>query len=222
MCTWNRIIKNEFTISKNLIERLKTRITNAEEDFERGQIILAIFEYMNDNNDNNSNMNDINIFITYVYEIYNKLLSSRKNIVELKIDNVFKMNWDSQVLSRLFLFLYYNSIVVNKMNVVKMGIYELLNKIALKYIKLFENINDKKIYTLESNYLVVIFEGIANIIKVLELIQFENNLETLKVIKEIKSKILKILMKNRWYNGFIYFTDKTARLDITGHLLNAF
>jgi hypothetical protein len=88
--------------------------------------------------------------------------------------------------------------------------------------KIFENINDKKIYTLESNYLVVIFEGIANIIKVLELIQFENNLETLKVIKEIKSKILKILMKNRWSNGFIYFTDKTARLDITGHLLNAF
>jgi hypothetical protein len=111
------------------------------------------------------------------------------------------------------------------MNDIKMGIYELLNKIALNYIKLFEIISDEKISTLESNYLVVIFEGIANIIKVLELTQSENNLETLKVIKvinEIKSKILKILMKNRWSNGFIYFTDKTARLDITGHLLNAF
>ena len=46
MCTWNRIIKNEFTISNKIIESLKTRISDAEEDFERGQIILAIFEYM--------------------------------------------------------------------------------------------------------------------------------------------------------------------------------
>ena len=223
MCTWNRIIKNDFTISNKIIELLKTRIPNAEEDFERGQIILAIFEYMIEYMNNNS---DINIFITYVYEIYYenyiKSLSSRKNFVDLKIDNVFKMNWDSQVLSKLFLFLYHNSINDKKMNVVKMGFFDLLNKIALKYIKLFENFSDKKISSLESNYLVVIFEGITNIIKVLKLIQSENNIETLKVIKEINSKIFKILIQNRWSEGFIYFKDETARLDITGHLLNAF
>lgn len=215
ICTWNRIIENEFTISNQIIYSLKQRIPNAEEDFERGQIILAILEYMINNNFNN---NEINIFIIYVYEIYNKSLSSKLKSLKVTLDNVFKMNWDSQVLYKLSL--YHNSVGNNKIN-----IFALLNKIALEYIKLFDTFNEKTISNLESNYLVVMVEGISNILNVFELRKSENkyvnknNLETLKIIK---SKLLKILMKNRWSNGFINFKDGTARLDITGHLLNAF
>ena len=141
---------------------------------------------------------------------------------DMNIYRVFKMNWDSQVLTKLFIHIY-NSKNQNKndntINNLKKNILNLIKKLILDYIIIFNEI-ENKLDSLETNYLVVIFEGINNIIKMCGLL--DKNKKNIVKLKSITLKLFFLLMKNRWSNGFLYFTDGSARLDITGHLLNAF
>jgi hypothetical protein len=220
MSAWNKLINNEFKISKKIIAKLKLRIPNAEIDFERGQIILAILEYMHNNN---NKYIELYLFIKYVSEIY--INDSNKNKYTLDLNNVFKMNWDSQVLSKLCILyekLDNTSEISNASNFT--NIKKIIKKIVLEYIKLYKILEDEnKIDTLESNYLVVIFEGCNTIINMNK--QITNPIISqiyIKKLNYILNHIFNILMKTRYSNGIVYFKDKSARLDITGHLLNSF
>lgn len=232
MSVWNKLINNEFKISKKIIAKLKLRISNAEIDFERGQIILAILEYMHNNNNKSI---ELYLFVKYVSEIY--INDANKNKYTLELNNVFKMNWDSQVLSKLCILyekLDNTSEVGNKPDVGNSyeisnasnftNIKKIIKKIVLEYIKLYKILEDEnKIDTLESNYLVVIFEGCNTIINMNK--QITNPIISqiyIKKLNYILNHIFNILMKTRYSNGIVYFKDKSARLDITGHLLNSF
>ena len=194
----------------------------------------------------------INLFIKRcikLYKINYKNLSQTHISLEPKINNVFKLNWDSQALCKLLSLLSFSLLNTTKYkktklnktykvktsnkyinkhinnsnksfayfnNIYKLIIIRILQKICLEYIKIFKLI-ENNLEKLETNYLVVLFEGINTIIKIMS--NKKNNMNIIQ-LKSIVLKIFSFIMKNRWNNGLVFFIDGSYRLDITGHMLN--
>ena len=117
-----------------------------------------------------------------------------KNIKNINADHIFELNW----YSKYFYFLYINKII--SLN----NTHKLIHDIIINIHKYFEKINIDK---LETNYLAVIFEALS----------------TLYIFTEdLNDYIFYIfyLLNKTYVNGLYYFKNNSARLDITGHILN--
>lgn len=218
---WNKSVHKTYQVPiiAKTIAKLITRIPNAEPAFERGQIVLAILEYYNYTNMNSSGRYKFIESIIKLYENENyPPLGNNKN--NNNIDNVFKMNWDSQALCSML----NNYNVSGNANNTKAKIIKQIKKIMISYIKSFPEIFNN-ISAYETNYRAVIFEGANTIYKtIMKYNEVENNVLpiTENEIFGLKEVIFTSYLKTMFMmeDGFLNFKDATARLDITCHLLN--
>ncbi len=113
--------------------------------------------------------------------------------------NVFRCNWQSNFLFSLWK---------------KIGINESIKGHAIVLAKRFEKvIGQFKVEETETNYLAVCFEGCTALYRILGKEEnLEKNIELL--FKELEERMYK--------NGLYLFLNKTARIDITCHVLNGY
>lgn len=218
ICVWNKYLPNKyaFKIQIKHINILINRIPNAEETFERGQIVLAIIEYFNSILDtkNNKIINKKQDFVNNIVTIYETINYNISKTNKSNVEKVFKMNWDSQVLCAL--------LKNNNDKNIELSIIKQIIKIIKAYEILFKTIRPI-ITELETNYQAVIFEGSNTLLQTIKSIKNnkqditfdidESNLQSIVFISFLE--IIK-----RWENGLLYFKNNTARIDITGHMMN--
>jgi hypothetical protein len=100
--------------------------------------------------------------------------------------------------------------------VIKFNIINLLKNKLEMFSKLFKNVTLEELNQLESDFLVVSFEGLMSIFKSLDPRKYPNE-------AAIAFKLFLIIMTRfKKENGLIYFKTDEARLDITCHFLNGF
>lgn len=218
ICVWNKYLPNKYSFKIQIkhINILINRIPNAEETFERGQIVLAIIEYFNSILDtkNNKIINKKQDFINNIVTIYETINYNITKSNKSNVEKVFKMNWDSQVLCAL--------LKNNNDKNIEPSIIKQIIKIVKAYKILFKTIRPI-ITELETNYQAVIFEGSNTLLQTIKSIKNnkqditfdidESNLQSIVFISFLE--IIK-----RWENGLLYFKNNTARIDITGHMMN--
>ena len=218
ICVWNKYLPNKYSFKIQIkhINILINRIPNAEETFERGQIVLAIIEYFNSILDtkNNKIINKKQGFVNNIVTIYETINYNITKSNKSNLEKVFKMNWDSQVLCAL--------LKNNNDKNIEPSIIKQIIKIVKAYKILFKTIRPI-ITELETNYQAVIFEGSNTLLQTIKSIKNnkqditfdidESNLQSIVFISFLE--IIK-----RWENGLLYFTNNTARIDITGHMMN--
>jgi hypothetical protein len=203
--TWNKLIKkDEWDINYNIILKLISNISNTERDFERGQTILTIIKYF-DTLRNNIYDN----FISNVIDLY-ELDYKNIKLSSITINEVFKLNWDSNVLAAI-----YKSSAKTFDTLQKRRLNTMIKQVITLYLKLFEKYN-QSFETLETNYIVVIFQGIMSIMN--SKIKMTNTI--INQLKVIIFTCFLVLMK-RWNKGYLYFIEGNARIDITGHFIDA-
>tara|TARA_B100000214_G_scaffold260814_1_gene192570 strand:+ start:1081 stop:2505 length:1425 start_codon:yes stop_codon:yes gene_type:complete len=123
---------------------------------------------------------------------------------EYTINDIFEYNWQAKYLHSL----YKNKLTKNTKNTVfNHHVEELANRIII----ILNNYNEGDI---ETNYLAVTFEALSG-------------LRRLILTKELKIKVednilsIFILLNKRYKNGLFYWNSmKSARIDITGHVMN--
>ena len=203
--TWNKLIKqDEWNINYNIILKLISNISNTERDFERGQTILTILKYF----DTLQN----NIFDNFISNVINLYELDYKNIKvsSITINKVFKLNWDSNVLTEI-----YKSLSKSSATLQKRSLNTMIKQVITLYLELFEKYN-QSFETLETNYIVVFFQGIMSIMNS----KIKITTTIINKLKIIIFKCFLVLMK-RWHKGYLYFIEGTARIDITGHFIDA-
>lgn len=137
-------------------------------------------------------LNDKSILYKKQLEMYNKLNTQKENN-----EDIFKYNWQSQFLLEL----YINNKNKNN-NIIKHA--KLLSSKLCKFIKI------NQIDDMETNYLAVLFEMSCSLFYILN-------------DKSIKDYIFMLLIKlcsRQNNNGLFMFSDKTMRIDITGHIIH--
>ena len=140
------------------------------------------------------------------------------------IDNVFELNWQSQSVHQM---LKLESSRKSRTSVLKSYVEH-----ALLLFRVFVKTAQRNILglqTLETNYLAVIYECLSNIDEVMVLFESKNPSEYYKqeivmAHNEIRNQRLHhFAALRRGEYGLYYFKDdKTARLDITGHVIGMF
>lgn len=136
-------------------------------------------------------------------EEMNKQLESMNNTIKeklkLEIDDIFELNWHSK-----FAFACFKTKFKNKKELAKYSnlLYNKINNIFS-----YDNLDN-----LQTNYLAVFFEALSSLYHLLE-----SNANIKHMITILFCKLMK-----RFENGLFKFTDGSARLDITGHVLNGF
>jgi AMMECR1 domain-containing protein len=225
-----------FPINEKYIKKLVKRVKVAEKQFERGQIILALLKFLDyETKDIEVDQKTID-FIIEIIEIYKSELEvelKSDKSTKLNIDSVFKINWDSQTLHSIYKFINKHSNIIESNNifnkiensysfkdeprkVIKYNINNLLKNNLEKFKRLFSEVTLEELRNLESNFLVVSFEGLMSIFKSLDPRKYH-------VQASIAFKLFLVIMSRfKPENGLIYFKTNEARLDITGHFLNAF
>ena len=220
--TWNKMVHKTYhiPISPKTIASLINRIPKAEPAFERGQIVLAIMECYNYSNIDVSGKDKFIESIIKLYENENyPVISVNGNGNNNSIDNLFKMNWDAQVLCSLLNNYEISGNTNTNNNTTQTKIIKQIRKLMTSYIKsipeIFENI-----YEYETNYRAVLFEGSNTIYKTImkynEFPVSESEIFALKEVIFISYFKTMFMMED----GFLNFKDATARLDITCHFLN--
>ena len=218
---WNKSVHKTYQVPiiAKTVANLITRIPKAEPAFERGQIVLAIMEYYNYTNMNSSGKAKFIDTIIKLYENENYPVIG----VNGSIDNLFKMNWDSQALCSLL-----NNYDVSG-NATQNKIIKQIRKLMTSYIKSLPEIYNN-ISGYETNYKAVLFEGSNTIYKtIMKYNELQNNesqqnkitfpeIEIFALKEVIFTSYLKTMFMME--DGFLNFNDATARLDITCHLLN--
>lgn len=115
------------------------------------------------------------------------------------LDNCFEFNWHSK-----FLLSLYNANKRNPPKLVKEHAKNLFSKMKQIIIKLNETTN--------TNYVAVCLEGLASLIKVL-------NVTLTAPLKAKLLKLIYLLETKRDKDGLIKFLDNSKRIDITGHVI---
>lgn len=124
------------------------------------------------------------------------------------------MNWDSQVLVHLYKIINKTKGVKNNKNNNK-KIKDAILAMVARYnviLNTFDNIDkNDELEKLETNQLAVLFEGLFNLVNVIDSLNSDRWC----------FKLFLILMK-RWNinSELLLFLDKTARIDITVHFLD--
>ena len=202
-----------FPINDKLIEKLYKKIPKSDKVFERPQIILSIFDVLQYNiKENEKQMVD---FIIYILELYDLDTTSSNT----RIDDVFRLNWDSQVFSKIYEIIT-NSNLKSINDVSRIGIKDnILAKFKTQfesYKNIYQNMSLDEMLHLETNYLAVSFEGLMSLLKCIDPEQFP-------IQSSITFRLFQILISRiNLENGLIYFKSGDARLDITCHFLNGF
>lgn len=129
---------------------------------------------------------------------FNSMIRTIELKETLKMDDIFELNWHSK-----FAFVCFKKKFKNK---TELSLYSTLLFKKIKYLFSYDLNN------LETNYLAVFFEALSSLY---------NLLESKEDIKDMITKLFCKLME-RFENGLFKFTDNSARLDITGHVLNGF
>lgn len=128
-------------------------------------------------------------------KMYKNLINKKNN----SIDNIFEYNWQSKFLY----YLYKNNINKNSRNSSSYNHAIELNNRIITITSKFDESN-------ETNYIAVGFEALCSLYHLIS-----KKDETLNQIVK-----LFYLLQKRFSNGLYYFNNKTARLDITGHIIN--
>jgi len=141
-------------------------------------------------------------------EILEEKIDDIKNMIQQNVNNdddIFQYNWISKFI------LAYNDVYV-----ITSGLFNLLfEKIKTLLNKNFENFENY-----ETNYIAVSFECLSSLMlfSLNKLIEIDYKF----LINKIEDLILVIVnRKNNIYHLF-EFTDKSMRIDITGHIINGF
>tara|TARA_B110000208_G_C11674164_1_gene396314 strand:+ start:626 stop:1063 length:438 start_codon:yes stop_codon:yes gene_type:complete len=120
-----------------------------------------------------------------------------------KLDDIFEYNWQSKFLYSL----YINQCSKNSCNSI---FNRHVHKLAAMVIKLYLKIGDDT----ETNYLAVLFEALTVITQLIT---------DQLLLTEVQNHIVDVFGKlvKRYKNGLFYWRDgRSARIDITGHVLN--
>uniref|UniRef100_A0A6C0I6R1 AMMECR1 domain-containing protein n=1 Tax=viral metagenome TaxID=1070528 RepID=A0A6C0I6R1_9ZZZZ len=139
------------------------------------------------------------------------------------LDNVFELNWQSQSVHQLFKLEPSESRASNASNASKIYVDH-----ALLLFSVFVKTAQRTIVrldSLETNYLAVIYECLSNLDAVMVLSERKQPAkhdQTAMVHDEIRNQRLRYFAAlRRGEYGLYYFKDgKTARLDITGHIIS--
>jgi hypothetical protein len=168
-----------------------------ERQFSFSEIVLCFIKYYN--NDSNKIKQLIKNIKKYYYNSF--------NINKLELNNIFQLNWDSKVIKKLYIYNDWNNII------------EQYTKYWLKYEMIFpyDNINN-----IETNYLVVLLEGLTNIKYILK-----NNEKLDKLLLFCFNECVKNRIKhgkNDKIEGCLYFNSDNKlykhRIDISCHFYN--
>lgn len=130
---------------------------------------------------------------------FNSMIRTIELKETLKMDDIFELNWHSK-----FAFACFKTKFKNK---TELSLYSTMLFKKIKYLFSYDVLNN-----LETNYLAVFFEALSSLYNLLE---FKDD------IKDMITKLFCKLME-RFESGLFKFTDNSARLDITGHVLNGF
>jgi AMMECR1 domain-containing protein len=128
-----------------------------------------------------------------------KMYASLINKKNSSTDNIFEYNWQSKFLY----YLYKNNINKNSRN---SSSYNHAIELSNRIITITSSFDESN----ETNYIAVGFEALCSLYHLIP-----KKDETL-------NQIIKLfyLLQKRFSNGLYYFNNKTARLDITGHVIN--
>ena len=126
---------------------------------------------------------------------YKKIIKRLSINSPLSLDDIFELNWQSKFLYSLYTHKTFSHIELNDyISVLMARVKDYLEKFSLE--------------DLETNYLAVTIELLSC------LMGFNTQFHDTIVY-------LYYLLNKRYKDGLFYFKNKTARLDITGHILNA-
>lgn len=131
--------------------------------------------------------------------ILNELKKMMKYNKVINKNDIFRLNWEAKFLHSLW-----------KNSITNKNIVTHANQLAKNILSLDMNQNN------ETNYLAVTFEALSSL-----LLLIQNN----KLKVEMKDRIFKMfyLLQQRLNKFGLYeFTNRSSRLDITGHVFNAF
>ena len=131
-------------------------------------------------------------------EMYYALVDKKRS----KLGDIFQYNWQAKFLYSL----YIQGLTKNSKN---SHIRQHANELIDKIFNILPQIDEHS----ETNYLAVTFEALHSL---LPLIPNKKD----RVL--IKDNLLNLfyMLQNRYKNGLFYFNNNTARLDITGHVIN--
>lgn len=142
---------------------------------------------------------DKKILLQKQKEMYNLLFTTNHNS-----NSIFQYNWESKFLYSLYISNIHknsnNSIFHNHVD----ELYSRIKKICLNYNQ-----------TTETNYIAVSFEALCSLYTMLQKL---HHIECIDII----FSLFYFLQLRKEENGLYYFLNKTARLDISGHVWNGF
>ena len=197
------------------IRKLFNDIKKAERKFERGQIILALIDYYLFIGKSKKKELLSLIDLTFKLYLYKPLQEQDE---EIKIDDVFRLNWDSQVFTKIFHTL--NMIKINQntlnntlTNFKKDILGYVLSNLGI-YLKLFEKMGNEEMEQLETNYLAVSFEGLMNLLSCLKI---KEHPQILSICFKL---FLEIMKRYDTKTGLIKFISQDSRIDIMCHFIN--
>ncbi len=193
---------NEFEISKSLITNLCNllyeRLNELDDDFSLCEALMVLTQICPREN----------ILIKLQEDIYMKEL---KELSEL--NDIFRLNWQSQFLLALFLRNYKSKYLIQHCNLIR-------DKVVILFTRYFENTKEfmeiQNIFAkkavlisteIETNYWAVLFECLTPI----------NHMVSNKLLKYI---FMVFMVLQRRYNGLYPFINGESRLDITMHIIN--
>jgi AMMECR1 domain-containing protein len=186
------------------INKLLKGIEKAERNFERGQIILALIDYYLFFG--KSKKKELQSLIDLTLKLY---LYKPTEEQEIKIDDVFRLNWDSQVFTKIFKVLNLNIIQINKKDILGY----IFSNLEI-YLKLFEKMENQEMEQLETNYLAVSFEGLMNLLSCLKI---KEHPQVLSICFKL---FLEIMKRYDTKTGLIKFINGDSRIDIMCHFIN--
>ena len=146
----------------------------------------------------NTSCPDKKILLREQRNMYNSLLKN----VSVRINNIFEYNWHAKFLYSL----YKQKITKNCYN---SYVFQHVQELIRRILHILPKINEQS----ETNYLAVAFEALQSLLP----------LACNKKDKiEIQDSIIQLfyMLGKRYKNGLFYFNNNTARLDISGHVIN--
>lgn len=138
------------------------------------------------------------ILLKEQYKMYNKLF----NMKQTNIDDIFQYNWQAKYLYSLYIQGYTK---ISKKSYIQLHSNELMKRI----FKILPKMN----VHIETNYLSVTFEALFSLLPLIQ-----NNRDKILILDNILN--IFYMLQKRYKDGLFYFNNNTARLDITGHVIN--
>ena len=180
----NKLDENQ-ELQDSICHHLYNTLKQMERDFELGECLIALA----------NTCPDKNILSKWQIKMGKEIPQSPK------INDAFRLNWDSK-----YLFALWENNLSNSNNSMQKTAYKLASKLHELYMKFW-------VKEYDTNYLAVCFEGFCSLLPFLEgeyRVELLNNIFSLFYLLQQRHNEMEL------YN----FKNDTARIDITGHILN--